>query len=66
MVASFGNVDTLSNVPALLVGTREPVSRNITLLSGENRIARHRARQDQRSAPRLRRPNPAAIPATAR
>ncbi|MBR1198834.1 head decoration protein [Bradyrhizobium sp. AUGA SZCCT0158] len=37
MVASFGNVDTLSNVPALLVGTREPVSRNITLLSGENR-----------------------------
>ena len=37
MVASFGNVDALSNVPALLVGTREPVSRNITLLSGENR-----------------------------
>lgn len=38
MVASFGNVDTLSNVPALLVGTREPVSRNITLLSGESRL----------------------------
>lgn len=38
MTASFGNVDTLSNVPALLVGTREPVSRNITLLSGETRL----------------------------
>lgn len=37
MVASFGTVDSLTNVPALLVGTREPVSRNITLLSGENR-----------------------------
>jgi|GEM_PF-347491 len=37
MVAAFGTVDTLVNSPAILVGTREPVSRNITLLSGENR-----------------------------
>lgn len=37
MVASFGNVDTFSSVPALLVGAGPVVSRKITLLSGENR-----------------------------
>jgi hypothetical protein len=37
MVAAFGNVDSLANSPAILVGDSGPVSRNITLLSGENR-----------------------------
>ncbi len=37
MVASFGTVDTYSSVPALLVGGDDPMTRRITLASGENR-----------------------------
>lgn len=37
MVASFGNVDTFSSAPAILVGAGSVVTRKITLLSGENR-----------------------------
>lgn len=36
MVASFGQVDTYSNVPALIVGPDDPMTRSITLLSGQN------------------------------
>lgn len=36
MTASFGNVDTYASDIALLVGDGPTVSRNITLLSGQN------------------------------